>query len=92
MNPDSKAPNEAQQKKLCEMLHHALIEIRALAASGHGARASDLADVFHNLPHEMWRDYFSISNFRRAFLIPYARKWDGGYDYMAALALVESLA
>ena len=92
MHPDSKMPNEAQQKKLCDMLHHAFVDIRMFAASGHGERASDLADAFHNLPHEIWCDYFSISFFRQAFLTPYARKWSGGWDYLAMLDEVEKLS
>ncbi len=93
MHPDSQLPNEAQQKKLCDMLHHALGDIRLLAASGHGEQASDLADAFHNLPQEIWRDYFSISFFRDAFLVPYYRKWPARQprDYIALLDEVERL-
>ena len=93
MYPDSRVPNEAQQKKLCDMLHHALVDIRTLAGSGHGEQASDLADAFHNLPHEIWRDYFSISYFRQGFLVPYYRKWPDRRprDYMALLDEVERL-
>ncbi len=91
MHPDSQVPNEAQRKKLCDMLHHALVDIRALAGSGHGEQASDLADAFHNLPQEIWCDYFSISYFRTAFLIPYYRKWPHPrpHDYIALLDEVE---
>jgi hypothetical protein len=92
MHPDSRIPNEAQQKKLCDMLHLALVDIRMLAASGHGEQASDLADAFHNLPQEIWREYFSISFFREAFLTPYARKWSGGQGYLAMLDEVEKLS
>ncbi len=93
MHPDSRVPNEAQQKKLCDMLHHALLDIRMLAGSGHGEQASDLADAFHNLPHEIWCDYFSISYFREAFLVPYYRKWPDRVhrDYVALLDEVERL-
>ena len=93
MHLDSRLPNDAQRKKLCEMLHHALVEIRILAGSGHGEQASDLADAFHNLPHEMWRDYFSITFFRDSFLGPYYRKWPQRqiHDYRAMLEEVEKL-
>ena len=69
------------------MVHHALVDIRMLAASGHGEQASDLADAFHNLPQEIWCDYFSISFFREAFLAPYYRKWPDRRprDYVALL-------
>jgi hypothetical protein len=92
-HPDSKMPNEAQQKKLCDMLHHALVDIRNLAGSGHGEHASDLADAFHNLPQEIWQESFSISHFRNAFLAPYLRKWKGYSfrDYDALLDEVEKL-
>jgi hypothetical protein len=93
MHPDSGLPNDEQRKKLCDMLHHALVDIRMLAASGHGEQASDLADAFHNLPQEIWCDYFSISFFRDAFLVPYYRKWPVRQprDYIALLDEVERL-
>jgi len=93
MHPDAKVPSEAQQKKLCDMLHHALVDIRMLAGAGHGEQASDLADAFHNLPQEIWCDYFSISHFREAFLVPYYRKWPDRRprDYVALLDEVERM-
>ena len=93
MHPDSQMPNDEQRKLLCDMLHHALVEIRLMAAAGRCEQASDLADAFHNLPHEMWQDYFSISFFREAFLNPYYRKWKipPVYDYLGALAHVAEL-
>lgn len=93
MRPEAKVPNEAQQKKLCDMLHHALVDIRALAGAGHGEQASDLADAFHNLPQEIWRDDFSVSVFRDAFLVPYYRKWPERRfrDYLALLDEAERL-
>lgn len=92
IHPDEKVPNEAQQKKLCDMLHRALVDIRNLARD-HGEQAADLADAFHNLPHEIWRDYFSISYFRQSFLVPYCRKWADRTptDYLALLDEVEKL-
>ena len=93
MHPDSRLPNTAQQRKLCDILHHVMVDIRNLAASGHGEQASDLADAFHNLPQEIWCDYFSFSFFRDAFLTPYYRKWPAGHfrDYIALLDEVEKL-
>jgi len=86
-------PNEAQRKRLCDMLHHALVDIRMLAVSGNAEQASDLADAFHNLPQEIWRDYFSISSFREAFLLPYHKKWRDQHvrDYIAMLDEIERL-
>lgn len=93
MYPDSGIPNEAQQKKLCSMLHLALVHIRTLAGAGRAEQAADLADAFHNLPHEIWRDYFSISYFREAFLGPYYRKWPDRHepDYLSLLDEIERL-
>jgi hypothetical protein len=93
MHPDSRIPNEPQRKKLCDMLHFALSDIRQLGYTGNAAQAADLADAFHNLPQEIWADYFSISFFREAFLVPYYRKWPtrGPYDYLALLDEVEEL-
>jgi len=93
MHPDSKMPNDTQRKKLCQMLGWAFTEIRARAAEGQGKRASDLADAFHNLPHEMWAEHFSFSIFREAFLKPYYRNWptEHPHDYLAMLDEIENL-
>ena len=93
MHQDARLPNDAQRKKLCEMLHYALVEIRSLAVSDRGEQASALADAFHNLPHEMWCDFFSVSFFRDAFLKPYCRRWPEPRlcDYLAVLDEVERL-
>jgi hypothetical protein len=93
MHPDSQLPNDAQRKKLCDMLHNALVDIRGLAMAGRGEQAHDLADAFHNLPQEIWRDYFSITHFREAFLVPYYRRWPDRrpWDYIALLDEVEKL-
>jgi hypothetical protein len=93
MHPDSGLPNDQQRKKLCEMLSHALVEIRARAGDGQHQRAHDLADAFHNLPRDMWCDHFSISFFREAFLRPYYREWpvERPFDYLAMLDEVERL-
>lgn len=93
MHPDSRLPNPTQQKKLCDLLHHALVDIRTLAGSGRSAQASDLADAFHNLPQEIWCNSFSISSFRQAFLVPYYRKWPDRrpLDYIGLLDEVEKM-
>lgn len=92
MHPDSRQPTEEQAKKLCDMLHKALVDIRNLSWGGHSEQAGDLADTFHNLSHEIWCDYFSFSYFRKAFLLPYRAKWPRGpYDYLAMLDEIEKL-
>jgi hypothetical protein len=80
MHSDSYLPNEEQRRKLSEMLHSALTEIRAHALAGRAEQAADLADAFHNLPKDMWCDHFSIQDFREAFLEPYHRKWPKLFD------------
>jgi hypothetical protein len=75
MQSDAKLPTDAQRKKLCQMMHHAFIEIRLLAGGGKAEQAGDLADVFHNLPVDMWRDDFSLQFFRDAFLKAYHEKY-----------------
>ena len=92
MHPDSKLPTDEQRKLLADMLHWAFVEIRALGLAGCAKQAAALADVFHNLPQEMWRDYFSVSYFREGFLAPYLNDWPRGpFDYSAMLQKVEDL-
>ena len=43
-------PTEDQRKQLCELMHHAFIELRYLT----GEQAHDLAYAFHNLPMEIY--------------------------------------
>ena len=95
MHPDSRLPNEMQRRKLCELLHVVFVDIRNIAGSGAAQQASDLADAFHNLPHEIWAPYFSFSYFRKAFLDPYSRTWSeavGDSKYHRLLAEAEALA
>ena len=93
MHADAGRPNTAQQQKLCEMLHCVFTEIRYLSQAGRSQQAADLADAFHNLPHEIWADYFSLAYFRTAFVEPYYRRWPkGSYDYHALLDEVAALA
>lgn len=93
MDSSSQTPNRQQQQKLCEMLHMVLVDIRALSWGGQSEQAADLADAFHNLPHEMWRDHFTFTDFRNGFLLPYYQKWPvhGSRDYLVMLDQVEEL-
>jgi hypothetical protein len=45
---------DAQRAALGEMIADAFVEIRFVAGLGQAARACDLADVFHNVPKEMF--------------------------------------
>jgi hypothetical protein len=46
---------DQHRKKLCHLLHHALIEMRVLGWAGKSGQAADLADAFHELPKDMWQ-------------------------------------
>jgi hypothetical protein len=72
---DGKLPSEAQRKKLCEMIYHALLEMRMLGWAGKSQQVADLADAFHNLPSVMWSEDFSLSLFRDVFLASYQKKY-----------------
>lgn len=82
MSTDDKLPTDEQRKKLCELMHHAFVELRYLE----GGRANDLAYAFHNLPTEMYgHGTWSIKRTRGA-LRKYQTKYQGvkGFDYVAA--------
>jgi hypothetical protein len=66
---------DSHRKKLCDMIHFAFVEIRLLGSTGKAEQAADLADAFHNLPREMWRENFSLEYFRDAFLVDYQEKY-----------------
>jgi hypothetical protein len=57
------------------MMYWAFLEMRHLGASGKAAQAGDLADAFHNLPTDMWRNDFSLQFFRDSFLMVYQKKY-----------------
>jgi hypothetical protein len=76
---DAKPLTDAQRQALCRMMHLAFIEIRSLGSTG-ADQASALADAFHNLPTDMWQDYFTLSFFRDVYLSPYQDKYPRGVD------------
>ena len=67
------------------MLSQAIIEIRYFASQGKSVQAADLADAFHNLPLDMWSDYFSLHFFRDSFLKVYQQRYPGFTNYVAML-------
>ena len=74
-------PTETQRKELCELMHHAFVELRYLT----GAQAHDLAYAFHNLPMEIYGwGTWSIAG-TRARLLHYQIKHsqNPGVDYVA---------
>jgi hypothetical protein len=85
MHADAKPLTDAQRRRLCEMMHYAFVEMRLLGWGGKAEQAAELADAFHNLPVDMWRDDFSFQFFRDSFLGVYQRKYPEGRvrDYVA---------
>ncbi len=84
-------PTAEQRELLGNMLHIAFVELRALCWNGRSAQAADLADAFHNIPHEMNRyGAFSWDRFR-TMLEGYQYKWRtqgspaSGVDYVSML-------
>ncbi len=47
-------PNDAQRRALCDLFHYAFVDIRESLRDGKIQDAEALADVFHNIPHEMY--------------------------------------
>jgi hypothetical protein len=75
-------PNEDQRKALCDLMRWAFVELRLLD----GGQAHDLADAFHNSPHEMYgRGRWSVAA-TRAQLQHYQTKHaaNKGFNYVAA--------
>lgn len=52
--PDRTLPTVAQQRELGQVMHRAFVAIRSLAYDKKPELISELADVFHNLPTEMF--------------------------------------
>ncbi|WP_395741794.1 hypothetical protein [Prosthecobacter sp.] len=85
MPPDAKPLTDAQRQALCQIMYRAFLEIRSLGSSG-TEQAAGLADAFHNLPNDLWRDDFSLTFFRDAFVGNYQAKYPrsgGVFDYVA---------
>jgi hypothetical protein len=59
--------SEVQRSRIAEMLSLAFIEIRHLGGTGQSRQAADLADVFHEVPREVFvRGAFSWDRLRGA--------------------------
>lgn len=91
-NKETMKITDQHRRKLCHLLHHALIEMRVLSWAGKSAQTADLADAFHNLPKDMWREDFSLEYFRDAFLKDYHQKYPEGTVVNYAAAIDEMLA
>lgn len=64
-----------QRRRLCELMYFVLTEIRMLSWKRNAKQAADLADAFHNLPKDMWKDDFALERFRDSFLKGYQAKY-----------------
>ncbi|MBV9122685.1 MAG: hypothetical protein JO112_04960 [Planctomycetes bacterium] len=82
-------PNDKQREALCDMMYHALVEIRALGWAGKAEQASDLADAFHNLPKEIYGwGRWDVDVFRQMlqyYQSKFPRNKYGGFDFIAML-------
>jgi hypothetical protein len=67
------------------MLARAFVEIRWLAWEGHNQQAGDLADIFHNLPVEMYGIGGWNWPFLREDLARYQQKYDVAGYYVEML-------
>jgi hypothetical protein len=73
------------------MLYRAFLQIRMMGWAGKAEQAAELADLFHNLPQEMWRDYFSVSFLRRSLLEYQSRHSCGVQTFLNLLDEVDRL-
>lgn len=71
-------------KALSFLIYQAFVEIRLLISMGRTGQAAALADVFHNLAVEMWRDEFELERFR-ASLKMHLQKFPDSFDYLSPL-------
>lgn len=78
-------PTPPQVRLLCEMMHRAFLEMRLLCWSGKSPQAAALADAFHNLPIEMFRDDFNWTLLRHdlaAYQQQHQPTEHAHYDYL----------
>ena len=63
-----------------------------LGLGGKSKQAADLADGFHNLPKDMWKDDFSLERFRDDYLAVYQKKYPKRRPYNYVRAVNQILA
>jgi hypothetical protein len=81
---NSNLPNKEQRKGLCDLIYCAFTDIRAYARSGKSMEAAELADIFHNIPQEMYGyGLWDLPSFLES-LQDYQEKY-GGTNYVAYL-------
>jgi hypothetical protein len=81
-------PTDHQREQLCKMLMAVFVEIRADGWNGRIEPMTELADAFHNLPVDMYQDYFDWASLK-LYLDRYRKRFPRGTDYGAWLAAIE---
>jgi hypothetical protein len=77
-------PNERQRERFCDVLHYAFSDIRAYLQNGDYRQAEELANIFHNIPQEM----YGIGLWNLPTLVNRLRKHQkkyGGRNYVSYL-------
>jgi uncharacterized protein (DUF2267 family) len=83
-------PNEQQRREMCELLHYAFTDIRTYAHEGKYLEAAELADIFHNIPNEMYGDgLWDLATLIQR--IETHQKKNGGRDYASHLKTIFQL-
>ena len=77
-------PNECQRRELCELLHHVLVDIREYGYEGKYLEVAELAEIFHNIPNEMFGDGLWDLTALIQRLKDYRNKY-GGRNYVSYL-------
>ena len=85
--PDRTMPTEEQKRALCGLMHRAFVTLRNLGYAKKPDAIADLADVFHNLPDEMFREEAWDWNQFEAALLDFEEKYpeDKIYPFAALL-------
>jgi len=85
--PDRTMPTEEQKRELCGLMHRAFVTLRNLGYAKKHDAIADLAEVFHNLPDEMFREETWDWNLFEAALLDFEGKYpeDKIYPFAALL-------
>lgn len=79
-------PDYDQRRQLCELMHLAFVALRALHDKDESKQASRLADIFHNLPTEMYGVGTWDPAALRSDLLEYRQDYgSGSFNFVALL-------
>jgi hypothetical protein len=70
-----KLPNEETRRQLCAIVADAILSIRSLARSAGHEQIEDLADLFHNLPTEIYGHGKWDPDLMRGMIAEYEEKY-----------------